>query len=146
MFAARIRISVVATWSIRNIAVPTGPLPKIARPTSEMTVLVSLGVTCSFIARNESPRNITPSRLPIHISVVRAFSHSGGLKAGTPLEIASTPVTAAPPDANACRIRNRPIAPVVSATSGGTGSGCRSPASARTIPVPRSTNIITMKK
>ena len=111
-----------------------------------MTVLVSLGVTCSFIARNESPRNITPSRLPIHISVVRAFSHSGGLKAGTPFEIASTPVTAAPPDANACRIRNRPIAPVVSATSGGTGSGCRSPASARTIPVPRSTNIITMKK
>ncbi len=94
-----------------------------------MTVFVSVGTTCSFTARNESPRNITPSRLPIHISVVRAFRHSGGLKAGTPLEIASTPVTAAPPEANACRIRNRLIAPVVSATSAGIGSGWRSPAS-----------------
>ena len=44
--------------------------------------------------RNESPRNITPRRLPIHIRVVRAFFHSGGLNAGTPFETASTPVTA----------------------------------------------------
>ena len=43
--------------------------------------------------------------LPIHISVVRAFFHSGCLNAGTPFEIASTPVTAAPPEANACRTR-----------------------------------------
>ena len=35
-------------------------------------------------------------------SVVRAFFHSGFLNAGTPFEIASTPVTAAPPDANEC--------------------------------------------
>ena len=146
VFAARIRISVVAIWSIRNIAVPTPPLPNTARPTSEITVLVSVGVTWSFIARNDSPRNITPSRLPIHISVVRALRHSGGLKAGTPFEIASTPVTAAPPEAKACRIRNRPIAPVVSATSGGMGSGCRSPISPLTIPMPRSRNIMTMKK
>ena len=32
--------------------------------------------------------------------VERAFFHSGFLNAGTPLEIASTPVTAAPPEAN----------------------------------------------
>ena len=34
-------------------------------------------------------------------SVVRAFFHAGSWNAGTPFEIASTPVTAAPPDANA---------------------------------------------
>ena len=33
--------------------------------------------------------------------VCRAFFHAGSWNAGTPLEIASTPVTAAPPDANA---------------------------------------------
>ena len=44
---------------------------------------------------------MTPSALPITTRVWRAFFHSGFLNAGTPLEIASTPVTAAPPDANA---------------------------------------------
>ena len=38
------------------------------------------------------------------MSVVRAFFHSTGLNAGTPFETASTPVTAAPPDANAFRM------------------------------------------
>ena len=40
-------------------------------------------------------------------SVVRALRHSGGRKAGTPLEMASTPVTAAPPEAKACSTTNR---------------------------------------
>ena len=34
-------------------------------------------------------------------SVSRAFFHAGLRNAGTPLEIASTPVTAAPPEPNA---------------------------------------------
>ena len=38
-------------------------------------------------------------------SVLRALRHAGSLNAGTPLEIASTPVTAAPPEANACSTR-----------------------------------------
>ena len=42
------------------------------------------------------------------ISVDRAFFHSGFLNAGTPLEIASTPVMAAPPDAKACSSRKMP--------------------------------------
>ena len=42
------------------------------------------------------------------ISVVRAFFHSGFLKAGTPLEMASTPVIAAPPDAKAWSRRKMP--------------------------------------
>ena len=33
--------------------------------------------------------------------VCRACFHAGSLKAGTPLEMASTPVTAEPPEANA---------------------------------------------
>ena len=90
-------------------------------PTWEMTVFVSVGRTCSLTVRNESPRNISPRRLPIHISVVRAFFHSTGLNAGTPFETASTPVTAAPPDANAFRMRNSVTAPVACATSGGDG-------------------------
>ena len=38
-------------------------------------------------------------------SVVRALRHSGGLKAGTPFEMASTPVIALQPSAKA-RIRS----------------------------------------
>ena len=38
--------------------------------------------------------------------VVRAFFHDGSLNAGTPLEMASTPVTAAPPEAKACSTTN----------------------------------------
>ena len=46
-------------------------------------------------------------------SVVRAFFHSGGsLNADTPLEMASTPVTAAPPEAKACRMTRSSSAPV----------------------------------
>ena len=39
-------------------------------------------------------------------SVERAFFHAGARNAGTPLEIASTPVTAAPPEPNALSTRN----------------------------------------
>jgi hypothetical protein len=68
--------------------------------------------------------------------VVRAFCHSGGLKAGTPLATASVPVMAEQPSANA-RIRmSRPnvsagtwtgITPV-------TSGGC--PSTVRTRPAP----------
>ena len=40
-------------------------------------------------------------------SVVAAFFASGGLNAGTPVAIASVPVSATAPDANARRIRIR---------------------------------------
>ena len=42
-----------------------------------------------------------PAMKPMTTRVDRAFFHAGSLKAGTPLEMASTPVTAAPPEANA---------------------------------------------
>ena len=60
-------------------------------------------------------------------SVVAAFCASGGLNAGTPLEIASTPVMAVQPLANARRTRKivrrarRPAPrPAPPATSAGT--------------------------
>src|SRR4051794_28821826 len=45
---------------------------------------------------------MTPSKQPMTTSVLRAFFHSGLRNAGTPFDTASTPVTAAPPEANAC--------------------------------------------
>jgi len=74
------------------------------------------------------PRNSEPRMLDIHISVTPAFLLRGSLKAGIPLEIASTPVTAVVPLENACSSRNRPNARVVSTSSGGgSGTGCNDP-------------------
>jgi hypothetical protein len=51
------------------------------------------------------PPNISASRVTITVSVVRAFFHSGGWKAGTPSLIASTPVSAVHPEAKALSSR-----------------------------------------
>ena len=56
--------------------------------------------------------SITPSRTPSETSVRWAVRTRGSRKAGAPLEIASTPVTAEQPDANAFRIRMMPSAAV----------------------------------
>ena len=77
--------------------------------------------------------------------VVRAFSHSGGLKAGTPFATASVPVIAEQPSANA---RMRRSSPKVSA---GTCSGVTPvtwggmPSSVRTTPAPIITRALTRK-
>ena len=89
-------------------------------------------------------------------SVWRAFFHAGSLKAGTPLEMASTPVTAAPPEANALSTTKRP-APKSSVPGGrrvadlhapstGVVSGARSPATTLTMPHAEQDAIIAMKK
>ena len=64
------------------------------------------GATWSFAAREEIPRNIVDSKIPSTTRVWRAFFHSTGRKAGTPFEIASTPVIAVLPDAKACSAMN----------------------------------------
>ena len=56
------------------------------------------------------------------ISVRRAFWASGRRNAGTPLEIASTPVSAVQPDAKACSTSSSPTVAVCG------GSGAVSPA------------------
>ena len=78
----------------------------------EMTVGVPsvYGIGCTWVARAESPKNNVPRTNPMMTSVTLAFFHSGRRNAVTPFEIASTPVTAAPPDANACSTTAR-VAP-----------------------------------
>ncbi len=56
------------------------------------------------------PRKSAAKIAAAQTSVIRAFLHSGGLKAGTPSEIASTPVSAAAPELNARRMRKMPSA------------------------------------
>ena len=64
------------------------------------------------------PTNSTPRTTAITMSVVAALRASGGLKAGTPVAIASVPVRATAPDENA-RSRTRiPTAWVVSCDRG----------------------------
>ena len=67
----------------------------------ESTVWVELGTTPSRWTSTTVPANITINRLTIQVSVVRALRHSVGWKAGTALEMASMPVIAVEPDANA---------------------------------------------
>jgi hypothetical protein len=62
------------------------------------------------------PANMTAKIEIITVSVVRAFFHSGGLNAGTPSEMASTPVRAEQPEANARRTRMTVTAPVPAST------------------------------
>ena len=69
------------------------------------------GTTCSREARNDTARNDDPRIRPIQTRVIWALRHSGLRNAGTPFEIASTPVTAAPPDANARSKMNTVTAP-----------------------------------
>jgi hypothetical protein len=82
---------------------PTVPVPYTASPIWASTVGVpsSNGITSILLASNDRPRNITARPDPISTRVCRACFQAGSLKAGTPFEMASTPVTAAPPDAKA---------------------------------------------
>ena len=87
--------------------------------------------------------------------VWRAFRHAGRRKAGTPFEMASTPVTAAPPEAKACRTTNT-LAPMSSPwppslpnsiiPSSGCPTARRSPVKNRVRPTPSSTTMLSMKK
>src|ERR1700694_5408800 len=56
---------------------------------------------------------------PMATSVFAAFLPEGFLKALTPFEIASTPVSAAAPEAKACRRTNTPTTPRPAATGCG---------------------------
>ena len=62
---------------------------------------------------------ITPSRTAIATRVLAALRASGGLNAGTPLAIASTPVSATEPLANARRTSTRVSVSVPYGTASG---------------------------
>src|SRR5258708_36375867 len=96
VFAASVRIAAVA--SCRNQKMKL--LPNTCFPISENTVTLSLGYGCRWCARIETPKKSVPRIVAIHVRVVAAFFDSGRRKAGTPFEIASTPVSATAPDEN----------------------------------------------
>ena len=136
MLAASTRISIVIAWMKKNAMSPSAPLPTMARAIWLITVSLVLGSGCSFQARKEMPRNITPSSTPSQASTRRAFFHSTGLNAGTPLEIASTPVIAVEPPANACSSRKMPSEPPAPAATSAwwTWMGSRPPMTALATP------------
>ena len=91
------------------------------------------------------PTNMTATSRPMTVSVTRAFRHSGGWKAGTPLEMASTPVIALQPSANARMSRSRPSdstgtsAAVTPVTLGA------SPSRERATPMPMRASVVVRK-
>jgi hypothetical protein len=68
---------------------------------------------------------------PSRASVVAALRLFGSLNAGTPLLIASTPVSAAQPEENARSSRNPPARPTSPCSYADSGSSVRSALSAR---------------
>ena len=67
----------------------------------DSTVSLSLSVGWSRWASTEIPKNAVARITPIQTRVVAAFRASGLRNAGTPLEMASTPVRATAPEENA---------------------------------------------
>ena len=69
---------------------------------------------CTWVSRASTtmPISMVTASVPSRSSVVAAFLLLGFLNAGTPLEIASTPVSAALPEENARIIRNAKANPV----------------------------------
>ena len=77
----------------------------------------SLGMMSYARAMIVTPMKMTPNRIAIASIVLPAFFDSGGLKAGTPFAIASTPVKATEPLAKARRISTMPSVCVPSLTA-----------------------------
>jgi hypothetical protein len=118
VFAARMSTANVKIWTTQNIHDAALPAGKTARATCETTETVALGLACERTARYETPTNIVIATIASAPSVRAAFFACGCLKALTPFAIASTPVSALAPEANALSTRKMPSAPVPAA------SGC----------------------
>ena len=78
---------------------------------------------------------------PIATSVSAAFRPLGRRNAPTPFEIASTPVSAADPDAKACRMTSTPTTAVPAASGFGTSACGHAPSRHWPTPVPIMTNM-----
>ena len=77
------------------------------------TVMLECGTTWNLRIRIPSPISMAPSRMPSHISVCCARRARGLRNSGTAFAIASTPVSAEQPEANAFSSSRMPIASVV---------------------------------
>jgi hypothetical protein len=86
----------------------------------------------------ETPRKSVPRMTPMVVRVVAAFFDSGLRKAGTPLEMASTPERATAPEEKPRRIKKSVSEPpacfTFSARSASKGTGSMSPKKTRINP------------
>ena len=105
-------------------------------------------------ARAAMPSTSDPKTMLMITSVMRALRDSGGRKTLTPLEMASVPVSAEPPEAKAFitmntdapRSRPCPGVPIETAPAWCSEWGWRSPRTALTEPTMMSTAMLAMKK
>ena len=113
-----------------------------------MSVSDSEGTAPIRVARKVMPSIREPRMIDIQISVVPALRLRGCLKAGMPLEIASTPVSAVVPLENARRIRkiDSACAPCSVSMAGGLGTMPSVPIAKRARPTTTVMYIITTKK
>src|SRR4026208_1803650 len=93
----------------------TDPAGKVARAISDTTETLALGCACMCTASQETPMKSVIAIRPIAGGVRAAFFPAGARKALTPFEIASTPVSAAAPEAKAWRRTKRPTTPAPAA-------------------------------
>src|SRR6478672_4891125 len=109
----------VVSWRIQNTTLS----PNTCLPIWANTVTFSLGYGCRWCARIDTARNSVPRIVAIHTSVVAAFFDSLRRNAGTPLEIASTPVSATAPDENPRSRMYRLSVPPAATTPGAASAG-----------------------
>ena len=120
------------------------PLSNSRRAICDTTVSVSRGTTPSWFDSTVMPTNIVARMNAIQPSVMAAFRDSGGRKAGMPLEIASIPVKAVHPEANARSPRNH-ASGSTAGTDGGAAGGSV-PVTRRKKPTASMTLKLAMKK
>src|SRR3954454_2675011 len=120
--------------------VPDG---KTARAISDTTdgVPVVVGTAYVCTASQETPRNIAIAIAPSAVSVVAAFRPCGLRNALTPLAIASTPVSAVEPEANARSTTNAVTAPAPPTIGCGETACGHVPSAQRANPTPISAKI-----
>src|SRR3712207_8972759 len=87
------------------MTVRCGSVSQLANPTRSQVFWTYL--TSASRATVVTPANIVAATPPISASVVAAFLLFGGRNAGTPFAIASTPVSAVQPAANARSAKKR---------------------------------------
>ena len=102
-----------AIWAITVRWGSVSQSPKPSRSQAFSTYLTSASRASAV-----TPANIAAAMPPISASVVAAFRLLGGRNAGTPLAIASTPVSAVHPEAKARSAKNTSASPVSWAYSG----------------------------
>jgi hypothetical protein len=135
VFAARNRMSAVLAAKTTN-STESAPNAIWAAMATTDGPPSSVGRRPNVTANTVSPMNRMPRSTAIADIVLLAFRASGGLNAGTPLAMASTPVSATEPPANALSRRRMVTASVPNGTASWRGGiGTTVPSTMRTTPM-----------